>query len=100
MARTGSYLGGLVMGRESADQLSGPIRIAEVSGEMAKIVLAIFFAAFSTVVSSSITHGTRIQEEAVLQTEVRAAGDSMGWFGAVGGVYVDAEGMTPIFAAP
>lgn len=37
VARTGSYVGGLVMGRESTDQLSGPIRIAEVSGEMAKI---------------------------------------------------------------
>jgi regulator of sigma E protease len=34
--RTGSYLGGLVVGRESAEQLSGPIRIAEVSGEVAK----------------------------------------------------------------
>jgi len=37
--RTGSYLGGLLMGKESTDQLSGPIRIAEVSGEMAKIGL-------------------------------------------------------------
>ncbi len=35
--RTGSYLGGLLVGKESTDQLSGPIRIAEVSGEMAKI---------------------------------------------------------------
>lgn len=34
--RTGAYLGGLVVGRESAEQLSGPIRIAEVSGEVAK----------------------------------------------------------------
>jgi regulator of sigma E protease len=33
---TGSYLRGVVVGRESADQISGPIRIAEVSGEMAK----------------------------------------------------------------
>jgi regulator of sigma E protease len=40
VARTGSYLGGLVMGKESTDQLSGPIRIAEVSGEMAKIGMA------------------------------------------------------------
>jgi regulator of sigma E protease len=40
VARTGAYLGGLVIGRESADQLSGPIRIAEVSGEMAKIGIA------------------------------------------------------------
>jgi regulator of sigma E protease len=37
IARTGSYLKGLASGQESADQLSGPIRIAEVSGEMAKI---------------------------------------------------------------
>ncbi|MCI0599234.1 MAG: RIP metalloprotease RseP [Beijerinckiaceae bacterium] len=40
IARTGSYLKGLVAGEESADQLSGPIRIAEVSGAMAKIGLA------------------------------------------------------------
>lgn len=40
ISRTGTYLGGLVRGRESADQLSGPIRIAEVSGEMAKIGFA------------------------------------------------------------
>jgi regulator of sigma E protease len=40
VARTGSYLAGLVSGQESADQLSGPIRIAEVAGEMAKIGLA------------------------------------------------------------
>jgi regulator of sigma E protease len=40
VARTGSYLKGLVAGQESADQLSGPIRIAEVSGAMAKIGLA------------------------------------------------------------
>jgi prepilin-type N-terminal cleavage/methylation domain-containing protein len=40
-------------------------------------VLGIFFAAFSTVVSSSIRHGSQIQEEAVLQTEVRAAVESM-----------------------
>jgi len=37
IARTGSYLKGLASGQESADQLSGPIRIAEVSGEMAKL---------------------------------------------------------------
>ncbi|MGO9673749.1 MAG: RIP metalloprotease RseP [Methylocella sp.] len=40
VARTGSYVGGLVMGREGADRLSGPIRIAEVSGDMAKIGIA------------------------------------------------------------
>jgi regulator of sigma E protease len=34
--RTFSYLGKLATGRESADQLSGPIGIARVSGEVAK----------------------------------------------------------------
>ena len=38
--QTGSYVGGLFTGRELTDQLSGPIRIAEVSGEMAKIGFA------------------------------------------------------------
>ncbi|HLH12259.1 MAG TPA: RIP metalloprotease RseP [Methylovirgula sp.] len=38
--QTGSYAGRLFTGRESTDQLSGPIRIAEVSGEMAKIGIA------------------------------------------------------------
>ncbi|MCW2273928.1 PDZ domain-containing protein [Rhodoblastus acidophilus] len=36
ISRTGAYLGGLVVGRESPQQLSGPLRIAEVSGEVAK----------------------------------------------------------------
>jgi len=40
VARTGSYLKGLMAGQESTEQLSGPIRIAEVSGAMAKIGLA------------------------------------------------------------
>jgi regulator of sigma E protease len=35
--RTFSYLGKLVVGRESADQLSGPIRIAQVSGQVAEL---------------------------------------------------------------
>jgi regulator of sigma E protease len=35
--RTGSYVKDLISGRESAGQLSGPIRIAEISAEMAKI---------------------------------------------------------------
>jgi len=35
--RTVSYIVGLFAGRESIDQISGPIRIAEVSGEVAKI---------------------------------------------------------------
>lgn len=34
--RTAAYLGGLTVGRESPGQLSGPIRIAQVSGEVAK----------------------------------------------------------------
>jgi regulator of sigma E protease len=33
--RTASYLGGVIAGRESADQLGGPIRIAQVSGQVA-----------------------------------------------------------------
>jgi regulator of sigma E protease len=33
--RTMSYIGGIIMGRESADQLGGPIRIAQVSGQVA-----------------------------------------------------------------
>ena len=33
--RTFSYIGGLFAGRESADQLGGPIRIAQVSGQVA-----------------------------------------------------------------
>lgn len=37
LARTMEYLGAVVSGRQSADQLSGPIRIAEVSGEAAKL---------------------------------------------------------------
>lgn len=40
-------------------------------------VLGIFFAAFSTVVSSAIRHGSEVQEQAVLQTEVRAAVDTL-----------------------
>ena len=40
VARTGSYLKGLAAGEESTDQLSGPIRIAEISGAMARIGLA------------------------------------------------------------
>ncbi len=35
--RTFAYIGGLVTGRESADQLSGPIRIAQVSGQAAQL---------------------------------------------------------------
>jgi regulator of sigma E protease len=35
--RTLSYIGGVVVGRESADQLGGPARIAQISGQVAKI---------------------------------------------------------------
>lgn len=35
--RTFNYLGKLITGRESTDQLSGPIRIAQVSGQVANI---------------------------------------------------------------
>ena len=37
VTRTLSYLYGLVTGRESADQLSGPIGIAQIAGEVASI---------------------------------------------------------------
>jgi regulator of sigma E protease len=37
--RTMSYLGGILSGREAADQLGGPIRIAEVSGQVATVGL-------------------------------------------------------------
>src|SRR5439155_8136896 len=33
--RTLAYIGGVVVGKESADQLGGPIRIAQVSGQVA-----------------------------------------------------------------
>jgi regulator of sigma E protease len=35
--RTLTYIGGVVVGRENADQLGGPIRIAQISGEVATI---------------------------------------------------------------
>jgi len=37
--RTLSYLGGVIVGREAADQLGGPIRIAQVSGQVATVGL-------------------------------------------------------------
>lgn len=43
VATTGSYLGGLFAGRESADQISGPIGVAQVAGEVAKISLLALF---------------------------------------------------------
>ena len=35
--RTGTYVGGIISGRESADQLGGPIRVAQVSGQVATL---------------------------------------------------------------
>jgi regulator of sigma E protease len=35
--RTLTYLGGVIVGREAADQLGGPIRIAQVSGQVATV---------------------------------------------------------------
>ena len=40
-------------------------------------VLGIFFATFATVIGSSISHSSTIQEQSVLQTEVRAAADTL-----------------------
>ncbi len=41
--RTGSYVGGLVMGREKPDQLSGPIGVAGVAGQVARIGIGPLF---------------------------------------------------------
>jgi regulator of sigma E protease len=38
--RTVSYIGGVFTGRESADQVGGPIRIAQISGQVATIGLS------------------------------------------------------------
>jgi regulator of sigma E protease len=38
--RTLSYIGGVFTGRESADQVGGPLRIAQISGQVATIGLA------------------------------------------------------------
>lgn len=38
--RTISYIGGIFVGRECADQLGGPIRIAQISGQVASISFA------------------------------------------------------------
>lgn len=35
--RTGEYIGGVVTGREKADQIGGPIRVAQVSGQVATL---------------------------------------------------------------
>lgn len=49
--RTGVYFGGLITGRESMDQLSGPIGIAQVSGQMAKAASKVGFAPFLTLIA-------------------------------------------------
>jgi regulator of sigma E protease len=38
--RTVAYIGGIFVGREAADQLGGPIRIAQISGQVATIGVA------------------------------------------------------------
>ncbi|TCD13210.1 RIP metalloprotease RseP [Oricola cellulosilytica] len=35
--RTGGYIGGVITGRENADQIGGPIRVAQVSGQVATL---------------------------------------------------------------
>lgn len=37
VTRTAGYLGGILTGRESADQLGGPIRVAQISGQVATL---------------------------------------------------------------
>jgi regulator of sigma E protease len=51
--RTLSYIGGVVAGREAADQLGGPIRIAQVSGQVATEGLGSLFS-LAAVLSVSI----------------------------------------------
>ena len=51
--RTLSYLGGVLSGREAADQLGGPIRIAQVSGQVATEGLPSLFS-LAAVLSVSI----------------------------------------------
>jgi regulator of sigma E protease len=51
--RTLSYIGGVVSGREAADQLGGPIRIAQVSGQVATEGLPSLFS-LTAVLSVSI----------------------------------------------
>jgi len=52
--RTFDYLGKLVTGRESTDQLSGPIRIAQVSGQVANLGGATGLISLIAVLSVSI----------------------------------------------
>jgi regulator of sigma E protease len=49
--RTGIYISGLISGRESTDQLSGPIGIAQISGEMAQAATRVGFAPFLNLIA-------------------------------------------------
>ncbi len=51
--RTGAFIAGLIAGREAADNISGPIGIAHMAGEVAKVgVVALF--SFAAVLSVSV----------------------------------------------
>jgi regulator of sigma E protease len=49
--QTLSYVGGVIIGRKSADQLGGPIRIAQMSGQVASLgfVVLLHFAGMLSV---------------------------------------------------
>ncbi|WP_442756872.1 M50 family metallopeptidase [Methylocystis sp. JAN1] len=49
--RTGTYVAGLLSGRESADQLSGPIGIAQISGQMAQAATKVGLAPFLNLIA-------------------------------------------------
>ena len=51
--RTFSYIGGVIVGREAANQLGGPIRIAQVAGQAAKEGMP-YFLNLAAVISISI----------------------------------------------
>ncbi len=51
IGRTGSYIGGLITGRESTEQLSGPIGIAQISGEMAQAATRVGLAPFLNLIA-------------------------------------------------
>ena len=51
--QTLSYVGGVIIGRESADQLGGPIRIAQMSGQVASLGFVVLLH-FSGMLSVSI----------------------------------------------
>ncbi len=49
--RTGIYIGGLITGRESPAQLSGPIGIAQISGKMAQAATKVGIAPFLNLIA-------------------------------------------------